>query len=280
MREKASYLDWEAPIIPVREQVALLSISRSAAYYEPRPTDEMTLQVMHGIDEVYTAHPYYGSRRIAKELSRQLGEAVNRKCVQRLMQAMGIEAIYPKPRLSLPGGDHIIYPYLLRNVRILHPNQVWGTDITYIRMFKGFLYLVVFLDWFSRYVLSWRLSTTLETAFCIEAAEEAFSLGTPEMTNSDQGVQFTSRDYLALWENKGVQISMDGRGRALDNIFTERLWRSVKYEEVYLKHYESVAEAKEGLGAYFQFYNNRRLHQALGYKTPAEVYFGENVSKN
>jgi len=225
---------------------------------------------MHAIDELYTKRPFYGSRRIAKDLE------VNRKRVQRLMREMGIEAIYQKPNLSIPHPDHRIYPYLLRGVTASYPNHIWGTDITYIRMRHGFLYLTVYLDWFSRFILSWRLSTTLEIEFVLEAAEEAlFNYGSPDIENSDQGSHYTSEKHVELFTNKGTKVSMDGRGRAMDNIFTERLWRTIKYEEVYLKDYATVLEAKENIAEYIQFYNYERKHQSLNYKTPAEIYFGK-----
>jgi putative transposase len=227
---------------------------------------------MQKIDETYTELPYYGIRRMTAELINQ-GYTVNHKRVARLMRQMGLEAVYPKPNLSKNVHQHPIYPYLLCGVVAGHPNHIWGTDITYIRMKQGFLYLVAFLDWYSRYVLSWRLSTVLTTDFVLAAAGDALTIGIPAITNSDQGVQFTSNEYLSLWNPETTQISMDGRGRAMDNIFTERLWRSVKYEEVYLKNYDSVLDAKDGLTRYFDTYNTRRLHQALNYRTPAEVYF-------
>lgn len=227
---------------------------------------------MQKIDEIYTELPYYGIRRMTAELVDQR-YVVNHKHVARLMREMGIEAIYPKPNLSKNANQHPVYPYLLRGVTAARPNHIWGTDITYIRMNKGFLYLVAFLDWYSRYVLSWRLSTMLTTDFVLEAAKEALTIGIPKITNGDQGVQFTSQEYLSIWDPEKTKISMDGRGRAMDNIFTERLWRSVKYEEVYLKNYDSVLDAKDGIGRYFDIYNHRRLHQALNYQTPASVYF-------
>jgi putative transposase len=248
-------------------QAELLGISRSSLYYKPQPVKPKTLVVMNRIDEIYTAHPFFGSRRIAHTIG------VNRKQIQRLMREMGLEAIYPKPNLSKNANQHPVYPYLLRNITASYPNHIWGTDITYIRMHQGFLYLVAFLDWYSRYVISWRLSTMLTTDFVLEAAYEALTVGTPEITNSDQGVQFTSEDYLSLWNPNKTQISMDGRGRCMDNIFTERLWRSLKYEEVYLKEYTSVLEAKESVGRYFHFYNYERGHQSHQYKIPAEIYF-------
>lgn len=221
---------------------------------------------MRRIDEQYLETPYYGSRKMAETFG------VNRKRVQRLMRLMGIEAIYPQRRTTYPSPNHKIYPYLLRNVEVLRPNQVWSTDITYLPLRHGFLYLVAILDWYSRLVLSWRLSNTLDLEFCLEALEEALATTQPEIFNSDQGSQFTSIAFTSRLEQSGVAISMDGRGRALDNVFVERLWRTVKYEEVYLKDYRDGWEAEESLAAYFDFYCQRRIHQALGYRTPAEVY--------
>lgn len=262
-----SHINRTDAVLPLGVQAELLGISRSSLYYKPQPPDAQTLTVMNRIDEMYTAHPFFGSRRIAHQIG------VNRKQVQRLMRKMGLEAIYPKPTLSRNSASHPVYPYLLRGVTANHPNHVWGTDITYIRMNKGFLYLVAFLDWYSRFVLSWKLSTALSTDFVLEAANEALAVGTPEIANSDQGTQFTDNDYLSLWNPDKTKISMDGRGRAMDNIFTERLWRSVKYEEVYLKEYASVLEAKESIDKYFHFYNHERCHQSHQYKIPAEIYF-------
>jgi len=271
-KDLVSHIDKTDPL-PISRQAELLGISRGSIYYEPRPIDELTLTVMRKIDEVYTKRPYYGSRRMAHEVGNQLEMPINRKRIQGLMAEMGLEAIYPKPHLSLNGKPHPIYPYLLRGIDFVRPNQVWGTDITFIRLEKGFVYLTAFLDWFSRYVLSWEISNTLDFDFCLEAAEKALKYGLPEITNSDQGTQYTSSDYTGFWETKNVKISMDGRGRAMDNIFTERLWRSLKYEEVYLKNYQTVEEAKLGIGAYFEDYNYGRLHESLGYKTPAKIYF-------
>lgn len=222
---------------------------------------------MRKLDEQYLETPFYGSRKMAELLG------VNRKRVQRLMRRMGIEAIYPKRRTTYPSPNHKIYPYLLRNVEVLRPNQVWSTDITYLPLRHGFLYLVAILDWYSRLVLSWRLSNTLDLGFCLEALDEALQQRQPEIFNSDQGSQFTSLAFTDRLESCGVAISMDGRGRALDNVFVERLWRTVKYEEVYLKDYRDGWEAEESLTAYFDFYCHRRIHQALGYRTPAEVYY-------
>ena len=226
---------------------------------------------MRLIDEQYTARPFYGSRRMTEWLTQQ-GEEVNRKRVQRLMRLMGLEAIYPKPRLSLAGKGHKIYPYLLRGVAIERADQVWSADITYVPMASGFMYLAAVIDWFSRYVIAWRLSNTLDGSFCLEMLEEALRLGKPEVFNTDQGVQFTAEAFTGCLEGAGVAVSMDGRGRALDNVFVERLWRSVKYEDIYIQGYETVPQLRRGLGRYFAFYNDERLHQSLGYRTPAAIY--------
>jgi putative transposase len=229
---------------------------------------------MRLLDEQYLRTPFYGSRRMTKWLRRE-GNTINRKRVQRLMRMMGLEAIYPKPKTTQRGCGHKIYPYLLRNVEILRPDQVWSTDITYIPMRRGFLYLVAVIDWYSRYVLSWRLSNSMELRFCMEALEESLADGRPEIFNTDQGSQFTSEAFTGRLEAAEVAISMDGRGRALDNVFVERLWRSVKYEEVYLKDYANAWEAEASLAAYFDFYRRERFHQSLDYRTPAEVYFAD-----
>ena len=263
--------------MPITRQVQLLGISRSMVYYKPR-VDSYNLKLMHLIDEQYTKTPFYGSRRMREALRRK-GYKVNRKRVQRLMRLIGIEAIYPKRNLSKASPGHKIYPYLLRNREISQVNEVWGTDITYIRMRYGWLYLVAIMDWISRYALSWELSTTLEVDFCIRALKRALGIGTPEIFNSDQGSQFTSLTFIESLEKRNIQISMDGRGRAMDNAFNERLWRSVKYEEVYIKDYETVRDAKEGISRYMSFYNWDRPHQSLGYKTPAEVYFDDKEQR-
>ena len=247
-------------------QCQLTGLARSSWYYHPQGETAENLALMRRIDAQYLETPFYGSRKLAEVLS------VNRKRVQRLMRIMGLEAIYPKRRTTWPGAGHKIYPYLLRNVEIVRPDQVWSTDITYIPLRHGFLYLVAVLDWFSRYVLAWRLSNTLTSLFCLEALDEALSTSRPEIFNSDQGSQFTATAFTGRLESAGVAISMDGRGRALDNVFVERLWRSVKYEEVYLKDYRDGWEAEASLERYFRFYCNERIHQALGYRTPAEVY--------
>lgn len=271
-RELVSHIDKPGIVVPIIRQAELLGISRTSVYYQPKPVDTFTLSVMHKIDEVFTESPFYGVRKITAQLKRD-GLAVNHKRIHRLMRQMGLEAIYPKPNLSKNDQAHPVYPYLLNGMSIIRPNQVWGTDITYIRLKQGFVYLTVFMDWFSRFILSWKLSISLAVDFCIEAAEEALSKGVPEITNQDQGVQFTSLEYLSVWNPETTKISMDGRGRCMDNIFNERFWRSLKYEEVYLKSYETVPEARQGIESYIDFYNYRRLHQSLGYKTPAEIYF-------
>ena len=260
----------------IREQCRLLGVSRSTLYSRPRGAKAEDLLVMRRLDELYTATPFYGVERMTAALRRD-GLRIGHNRVRRLLRRMGLETLYPKPRLSVPGGpEHQIYPYRLRGLRLDHPNHVWSADITYIRLSQGFVYLVVLLDWFSRYVLSWSLSATLDAWFCVQALREALRTARPQVVNTDQGCQFTSGAWLAELTAAGVTISMDGRGRAFDNIFTERLWRSVKYEEVYLKDYGAVDEAREGLTAYFGFYNTARPHQALDYRTPAEVHFGVN----
>jgi putative transposase len=259
--------------LSVRRQCELLGLCRSSLYYEPARETAENLRLMRLLDAEYTAHPFYGSRQLTSWLIRQ-GELVNRKRVQRLMRVMGLEAIYPKPRLSVAGRGHRIYPYLLRGVRIERPDQVWSTDITYVPLVSGFMYLAAIIDWFSRYVLSWRLSNTLDGTFCLEMLEEALAGGRPEVFNTDQGVQFTSQAWTGRVESAGAAVSMDGRGRCLDNVFVERLWRSVKYEDVYLRGYEVVPELQRGLGRYFTFYNEERPHQSLEGRTPWEVYRG------
>jgi putative transposase len=246
-------------------------LNRSSLYYEAVVESAENLRLMQRIDEQYTARPFYGSRKMTRWLVQQ-GEAVNRKRVQRLMRLMGLEAIYPKRRLSVSGRGHRIFPYLLRNVSIDRPDQVWSSDITYVPLATGFMYLAAVIDWYSRYVLAWRLSNTLDGSFCLEMLDEALSCGQPEVFNTDQGVQFTAEAWTSRLSSAGVAVSMDGRGRCLDNVFVERLWRSVKYEDVYLHGYETVPQLHEGLGRYFPFYNRERLHQSLDYCTPASVY--------
>lgn len=272
VRDKVAIIKTGKEALPFSQQAELLGVSRQSLYYEPQIVQPHTLEVMHTIDRLYTDYPFYGSRKMAAAVSREIGRPINRKQTQRLMREMGYEAIYPKPNLSKNNEAHPTYPYLLRGLTVDHCNHVWGTDITYVRMLKGFVYLVAILDWYSRFVVSWRLSTTLELEFCLEAADDALRNAVPEIINSDQGVQFTSPQFTNLWLEKSVQVSMDGRGRALDNIFTERLWRSFKYEEVYQKEYTTVREAKENIDRYFNYYNTVRPHQSLNYKTPLEIY--------
>src|SRR5205823_3066321 len=240
-------------------------------YYEPATETPENLRLMRLIDEQYTAQPVYGSRRMTAWLQRQ-GHAVNRKRVQRLMRLMGLEAVYPRPKLSAPGGGHKVFPYLLRGVTIERVDQVWSTDITYVPLANGFLYLAAVIDWFSRYVLAWRLSNTLDGSFCLEMLEEALGRGRPEVFNTDRGAQFTAGAWTGRLLSAGVAVSMDGRGRCLDNVFVERLWRAVKYEDVYLWRYEAVPPLQQGLGRYFPYYNEERLHQALDYRGPGAVY--------
>jgi putative transposase len=255
----------------VRRQCALLGLNRSSLYYEPAPESPENLRRMRLIDRQYTDCPFYGSRRLTAWLVSQ-GEAVNRKRVQRLLRLMGLEAIYPKPKLSAAGRGHRVFPYLLRGVAIRRPDQVWSTDITYVPLACGFMYLAAVLDGYSRYVIAWRLSNTLDGAFCLDMLEEALRRGRPEVFNTDQGVQFTAQAWTGRLEAAGVQVSMDGRGRCLDNVFVERLWRSVKYEDIYLRGYEQVPELARGLSRYFGFSNEERMHQALDYRTPGAVY--------
>jgi putative transposase len=257
----------------VCRQCELLGLSRSTFYYEAAVESEENLRLMGLIDREYTEHPFYGSRRMTAWLNEDEGERVNRKRVVRLMRLMGLEAIYPKPKLS-GGNGHEVYPYLLRDVAIERPDQVWSTDITYVGLPGGFMYLAAVIDWHSRYVLSWELSNTLDGSFCLEALEAALGLGSrkPEVFNTDQGVQFTAQAFTGRLLSAGVKVSMDGKGRCLDNVFVERLWRSVKYEDVYLRGYETVPQLRSGLVRYFGFYNHQRRHQSLGYRTPAEVY--------
>ena len=265
-------IEREHPTISIQRQCELLGLSRASVYYTPVPESPEDLRIKRLIDEEYTRHPFYGVRRMTTWLQEDELEDVNIKRVRRLMREMGLEAIYPKPRLSLPGVGHPIYPYLLNGLAVTRPNQVWATDITYIRLAHGFIYLMAILDWFSRYVISWDVSVSMEAAFCVAGLRAALRRGTPEIFNSDQGAQFTSQEFTDVLSGKGVKISMDGRGRAFDNIFVERLWRTVKYEEVYLHDYEDVPTAVARLKDYFRFYNEERRHQSLGKKTPAMLY--------
>ena len=262
----------------MRRQCELLGLSRSSLYYEPAGEAAEGLRLMRLIDEQYTARPFYGSRRMTIRLNER-GEGVNRKRVRRLMRVMGLEAIYPKPRLSLAGKGHRVYPYLLRGVAVERRDQVWSTGITYVPMASGFMYLAAVIDWSSRYVIGWRLSNTLDGSFCLEMLEDALRGGKPEVFNTGQGAQFTAAAFTGGLESAGVAVSMDGRGRALDNVFVERLWRGVKYEDIYIQGYDTVPGLHRGLARYFAFYNDERPHQPLGYRTPAAVYRDSEVEK-
>ena len=264
--------------LSIVRQCQLMGVSRSSLYYRPKGTPLGDLSLMQAMDRQYLETPFYGSRRMKAPLERQ-GMPVSRKRVQRLMRLMGLRAIYRQPRTSQPAAGRWVYPYLLRDLTITRANQVWAADITYLPMARGFLYLVAIMDWHSRYVVAWGLSNTLETGFCAEALTEALGQGRPDVFNTDQGSQFTSREFTQILQDHSVKISMDGRGRYQDNILVERLWRTVKYEEVYLKAYANGLEARRGLREYFRFYNHRRPHQALGYRTPAEVFHGEPVEE-
>ncbi len=264
-------LNRQHPSLSVARQCALLEISRSGVYYQPVGTSEDDLALMKLIDRQYLETPFYGARRMAVWLKSK-GHQVNRKRVRRLMRLMGLKTIYRRPRTSKPALGHKVYPYLLRSMRVTRPNQVWAADITYIPMARGFLYLVAIIDWYSRYVLSWRLSNTLDVDFCVDALKEALCKGRPDIFNTDQGAQFTSEHFIGLLDTCGIRVSMDGKGSYSDNLFIERLWRTVKYEEVYLKAYRDGKEARAAIGEYFRFYNNERPHQSLDYRTPAEVY--------
>jgi putative transposase len=259
--------------LSIRRQCELLGLNRSSYYLTPASESEENLRLMRLIDQQFLRTPFYGSRRMTAVLERS-GETVNRKRVQRLMALMGLEAIFPKPRTTTAATDARVYPYLLRDRELTRVDEVWSSDITYVPMRHGFMYLTAVIDWFSRYVLSWRLSNTLEGRFCVEALEEALSIGRPEIFNTDLGSQFTSREYTGRLEEAGVAVSRDGRGRALDNVFVERLWRSVKYEDIYIKDYDRVIELESGLSSYFRFYDEERPHQSLAYRTPGEVYRG------
>jgi putative transposase len=264
-------------MLSIGRQCELLNLNRTTYYYCSERDESYNRTLMHLLDEQFTRTPFYGVDRMTAWLRRR-GHGVNPKRIRRLMRQMGLEAVYPKPRLSENGKAHRRYPYLLRELSIDHPDQVWCSDITYIRMVYGFVYLVAVMDWFSRYVLAWELSTTLETGFCVRALQQALMSSKPEIFNTDQGVQFTSAEFLDPLMAGGIRISMDGRGRVYDNIFVERLWRSVKYEEVYLREYREVKDARDGLTRYFDFYNRKRPHSALGNQTPHEVYFPQQGS--
>lgn len=270
---KRSLVEVSHGTISIRRQCELLGLNRSSYYYRPGAESAYNLQLMRLIDEQYMKTPFYGYPKMTAHL-RRAGYRVNPKRVYRLMRKMGIQAIHPQKRTTQPGASHKIYPYLLRNLTITHPNQVWSSDITYVPLASGFMYLVAVIDWYSRYVLAWQLSNTLDGHFCLETLHCALQRGRPDLFNTDQGVQFTATAYTQCLEAAGIQISMDGRGRALDNIFIERLWRSLKYEDIYLQAYDTVPALAAGLKRYFWFYNQERPHQSLNYATPAEVYGG------
>ena len=270
-KQRQALIDRDRHQLSLVRQCTLLTISRASLYYRPVPTRAEDLELMALMDRQYLKTPFYGSRRMKAWLLQQ-GHLVSRNRVRRLMRLMGLEAIYRRPHTSQPAPGHRVYPYLLKGLEVNRVNQVWATDITYIPMARGFLYLVAIMDWHSRYVLAWKLSNALETDFCVAALEEALAKGRPEIFNTDQGSQFTSEAFTGLLLEQGIQVSMDGKGRYQDNIFVERLWRSVKYEEAYLKAYQTVAEARAGIGAYLEFYNQQRPHQALNYRTPEEVH--------
>lgn len=265
--------------ISIKRQCDLLGFNRSSLYYRSSGESDFNLKLMRLIDEQYTRTPFYGSPKMTAWLRRE-GYCVNHKRIERLMRRMGIQGIHPRRNTSKKYSEHNIYPYLLSDIKINHPDQVWSGDITYVRIVSGFLYLVAILDWYSRYVLAWRLSNTLDTHFCVEALEEALAISQPEIFNSDQGAQFTSTKFTGVLEERNISISMDGRGRVFDNILAERLWRTVKYEEVYLKEYQTAGEAYGEMNRYFQFYNTERLHQALDYRTPYEVYWSKTIEES
>jgi len=273
LEQRRIWISPKHPRLSIRRQCELLGLAPASYYYRAEPESPENLHYMRLLDQEYTDHPFYGVRKMAVWLQNQ-GHAVGPKRVRRLLRTMGLMAVYPKPRLSLNSSAHQRFPYLLKGVSIVRPNQVWSTDITYIRLREGFVFLAAVLDWYSRYVLAWELSITLEVDFCVAVLERALVDQRPDIFNTDQGVQFTSAQFQAPLLAAQVRLSMDGRGRAFDNIFVERLWRSVKYEEVYLKDYRTVAEAREGLELYFSFYNQQRIHQALDYRTPHSVHFG------
>ena len=278
-KEKVPLIDRFHPDISISRQAKLIGVSRASLYYQPLPDSE-EIRITRAIDELYTRYPFYGSRRMKHALSDDHAIHIGRHQARRLMRLMGLEAIYPrkKPQTSISEPSHKKYPYLLRGLPIIRPNHVWGTDITYLRLENGWAYLVAIIDWYSRYVVAWSISPTLESGFCIAALHQALNENVPEIFNSDQGTQFTDNDFTKILIARNIRISMDGRGRYMDNIFTERLWRTVKYENVYLKSYRDIAEANKGLAEYFLFYNIKRRHQSLDNQTPKNVYFNQQRS--
>lgn len=269
-RDKTELVEPNNKVLSISQQLALLNLARSTYYYKLRVNHEDEI-FMREIDAIHTEKPFYGTRKLCKEMQKK-GYSIGRKRMTRLLKKLGIKITYPKPKTSISNAQHKKYPYLLKNMKINKPNQVWATDITYIKLSKGWIYLVAIIDWHSRYVISWEIATSLDSTFCIRALESALRKSRPEIFNSDQGVQFTSKNYTNILESNGVQISMDGKGSYYDNIFVERLWRTIKYEEVYLKAYGSVKEAYDSIKKFIHFYNHERFHQALDYKTPSEVY--------
>lgn len=274
---RLALIDRDDTTMSITTQAQLLGISRSSVYYQPIMSDT-DKAAMDAIDMIYTECPFYGSRKIKVILEQTYGLCLCRDHVRRLMRIMGLEAIYPKKNTSWPNIQHPVYPYLLKNLTIIRPNHVWGVDITYIRLKHGFCYLVAFIDWYSRYVIAWEVSPTMDIEFCLRAQEKALAVATPEISNSDQGSHFTSDQFIHPFKERNVEISMDGRGRCLDNIFTERLWRTVKYENVFIHNYETVKDARAGLNIYFPWYNTERIHQSLNYRTPKSVYFQKQTA--
>lgn len=273
MSDRKRLIDREHETLSLTRQAELLDISRSCVYTTPLPMSEADLRILAALDKEYTDHPEYGILKLIFVLHRDHSINIGKDHLRTLRRVLGLQTIYPKPRTSIPFIGHKIYPYLLRDYRITRPNEVWGTDITYIRISGGFCYLVAIIDWYSRTVIAWRVSPTMETAFCIETLEEAITRGVPRILNSDQGVQFTDRDFTGISKTNGILISMDGRGRCMDNIFTERLWRTVKYENIYTHGYATIEEVRDGLTRYFLHYNTSRPHQSLQYQTPHQVHY-------
>jgi putative transposase len=277
MEAKRAIIEPDHPTLSIRRQCDLIGLNRATFYWQPASETPLNLRLMRLIDEEYTKAPFYGYRKMTARLNNHHGYTVNHKRVARLMGIMGLHAVYPRPRTSIPNPPHKQYPYLLRGLDINRPNQVWAADITYVPMPLGFMYVVAIIDWFSRFVVAWQRSNTLDGAFCLAALRQALQQGQPEILNTDQGAQFTAHAFTDEVAAAGIRISMDGRGRVFDNIFVERLWRTVKYEDIYIKEYPSVPALATGLGDYFQLYNYERPHQSLGYRVPADVHFAVNV---
>lgn len=275
LKEKQAMIEHEDnAVLSVRRQCELLELNRSSLYYDPAPMDPEDIRLMNVIDREFTDHPFFGVRSMTWRLHDLGHKTIGRKRVRRLMRLMGLQAVFPTKKTSKPNPEHKVYPYLLKGIDIIRPNQVWSMDITYIRLGKGFVYLTAIVDWYSRYVIAWRLSNSLTDDFCVECLKDALQYGKPEIFNTDQGSQFTSEGFTGVLHNNKIAISMDGRGRCLDNIFVERLWRTVKYQDVYIKGYQNIPEAQAGLREYFDFYNMERRHQSLSYKTPWMIFSG------